>query len=460
MTYNALTCRLARRGLFRIHPGLERIQSVLAWLGNPHDAVKSIHVAGTNGKGSVAAGLESVLRHAGFRTGLYTSPHLWDLRERIQINRCPLGINAFGKTAQVIFAAERRAGLSLTYFEFLTVMAFVHFAREAVDVMIIETGMGGRWDATNVIQQPALTVITSVGLDHTQWLGRTESAIAREKAGIIKQGVPVISGARGPAGRVVARYAHAGRSPLRQIDSDFTAEGESVDWRRAFQTIRYAGWASGERVIDFGLLGCHQVDNAALILAGVDELNLQGWKIAPSAIETGLAQVSWPGRFQLLPSDSGPTVLFDGAHNPPAIQRLLETLNSSPWQGTPKLFIFGVYRDKDYRRMVSLIQPHAGRILACTLPGPRSLPAKKIAAALGKNNSSIHIVRDPRKALQLALQSSGKKDLIVVTGSLALVGMLLHDGTLNRTPHSRFARTLPLKRGEVNNCDQVLCLDP
>ena len=228
-----------------------------------------------------------MLRHAGLRTGLYTSPHLWDVRERIQIDRHPMSIAKFEDAAQRrVFAAEHQAGFALTYFEFLTAMAFVIFARATVDVAIIETGMGGRWDATNVVAHPELTLITSIGLDHTQWLGRTETLIAREKAGILKKGCSLISGVRGDASRVIQREARKRQAPIYRIDQAFHAETNrgGLGARHSVDCLH--------RIIpavtnDFKqrLIGRHQADNAAMVLLALEILRKKGWTIPESACD-------------------------------------------------------------------------------------------------------------------------------------------------------------------------------
>jgi dihydrofolate synthase/folylpolyglutamate synthase len=423
MDYADLMARLTRRGLFHIKPGLERVHRVLLALGDPQNALKTIHIAGTNGKGSVAAYLESMLRHSGLRTGLYTSPHLWDVRERIQINRKPISATKFWEVGQRVLNAESQTGVSLTYFEFLTVMAFLTFQQDRVEAAVIEAGMGGRWDATNVLAQPALTAITSIGLDHMKWLGRTEEAIAREKSGIIKPGVPLVCGARGVAARVMENATSAKKSQLFQIDKQFHAETQSVDWRKR-QRITYTGITGHRRSVDLGLLGTHQTDNAAVALAGLEILQKNGWAISDSAVARGMAEANWPGRFQLMRTPEGRLILFDGAHNPPALERLLSTLDESPWARSCKTFVFGVYRDKDYKRMLKRLRPHAVQIIACTMPGKRALPAQAAAEAM-RSFGSVRTISDPHRALQTALETSDPTDLVVVTGSLTLVGILL-----------------------------------
>jgi dihydrofolate synthase/folylpolyglutamate synthase len=423
MDYPALIERLSHRGLFHIKPGLERIRQVLQALGNPQERYPVIHIAGTNGKGSVAASLESILRQSGLKTALYTSPHLIDVRERIQINRQSIGIASFWETAQSVFEAERTAGCTLTYFEFLTAMAFESFSRAGVGVAVIEAGMGGRWDATNVTQKPQLAIITSVGLDHTQWLGKTESAIAREKAGIIKPGVPLVMGVRGPAAKVVAETARKQTAAVYAMGSDFAAVAGEVDWEKHLQTVRYQSRLSGTRDLKTALLGGYQIENAAITFAAIEVLSKIGWAIAPAAVLRGLEQVQWPGRFHFQRSPQGPTVLLDGAHNPPAIKSLLDAIAHSPWKQTRTIFVFSVYRDKDYQRMLKLIRPAAAQVVICGLTGTRALAPRQIAKTLPAN--LVRIVADPHKALQTARSLAGPNGLVVATGSLSLIGLLL-----------------------------------
>jgi dihydrofolate synthase/folylpolyglutamate synthase len=430
MSDTALHKQLIRRGLFRIKPGLQRVRAICTALGNPQNAVPVIHIAGTNGKGSVAACLESILRHAGYRTGLYISPHLRDVRERIQIDRRPITGARFDALAERLLQAEREADLTLTYFEFLTVMAYQAFADSQVDVAVVETGMGGRWDATNIVSHPILTMITSIGLDHTQWLGPTESAIATEKAGILKPKAPLVSGVRGTGAAVIRVAANRLGIAYLEIDKDFKAATDKIVWHLGRQTVRYKSKAQTCR-FETALLGNYQADNVGVTLAGIELLNQQGWVIADDAIREGLANVSWPGRFELSSADSGVRILFDGAHNPPAMKRFLNSLQESPWRDVPKIFVFGVYRDKDYVSLLRLIEPHADRILFCSLSGSRTLPARDAAAAWTKSGGRI--VNDPATALQTAIHIAKREELIVVTGSLALVGQL-HRQPVKRVP--------------------------
>lgn len=421
--YRTLIDQLARRGQFRIHPGLDRITTVLQELGQPHQTLKTLHIAGTNGKGSVAAYLESVLRHAGFRTALYTSPHLRDVRERIQISGHPLAESLFLETAHRILEAEKKTEQTLTYFEFLTALAFCVFKDHAVDIAVIETGLGGRWDATNVLERPEAAVITSIGLDHTQWLGKTEVAIAHEKAGIIKPAVPVISGVRGSASSVIESEAHTRQAPLLRIDCDFRASPIQVDWKAGIQKLLYTA-PSIEFALQVGLLGSYQVDNAAVALTTVRTLQQKGWKITETAIQKGFRNVQWPGRFQWGTYQQR-NVLLDGAHNPPAMDQLFTTLKHSPWQNVPKTVVFGAYKDKDVKGMLKRLCPDTAHLVICTLPGPRGLSAKNIAALLPARHHAVELVREPRRAFERACDSAEENGVVIVTGSLSLVGQFL-----------------------------------
>jgi dihydrofolate synthase/folylpolyglutamate synthase len=305
-------------------------------------------------------------------------------------------------------------------------MAFVVFAEEPVDIAVIETGMGGRLDATNVIEPPEACVITSIGLDHTAWLGKTESAIAAEKAGIMKIGSILASGARGVAAAVIAQKARDMDVPMRQIDKDFKVDPGEIDWRSGRQQLQFSSIAGHRPAVLFGLLGGHQVDNAGLILAAIDVLIDRGWKIPDAAVHRGLIDVHWPGRFHFWPNTDKAEILFDGAHNPPAMKRFLESLTASPWKTSPKTFVFGAYQDKAYPAMLKLIEPVAKQIILCTLPGPRGLAASKALEALSRR-SKCRIVADPLKALQTARETSAVRELIVVTGSLTLTGRLLQE---------------------------------
>lgn len=426
MIQKTLLKELDRRGVFRIRPGLDAIRRVLKVLGNPQDQIPCIHVAGTNGKGSVSASLADVLQEAGYSVGLYTSPHLIDVCERIQVNRIPIK-RGFGSIYQNVVLAEKKAKTRLTHFEFLTAMAFCVFAREGVDVAVIECGLGGLWDATNVIASPLLSIITSIGLDHMQWLGKTEAEIAAQKAGIIKRGRPVISGVRGPEWHVISKAARKNRARLYQVDRDFGVQPLVTLWRKRKQMLRFRmkDGLSHEYIV--GLMGAHQADNAALVLCAVQCLNAMGQSISTEAVRHGLENVYWPGRMQMVSLPSKAPVLLDGAHNPPAMNRLLDTLAQSPYQKVHKTVVFSAYRDKDTKTLGKLVGRFAETIYLCRLPGKRAASPSQLSAGFDHAGQRVIHCQSPRDALHRAILSTPEKGLVIVTGSLALIGTALQD---------------------------------
>ena len=421
MTCSDFLKTLNARGMFRIHPSLDRISRVLNELGNPQESWPSVHVAGTNGKGSVAKGLESVLRAGGYRTGLYTSPHLVDLRERIQVNGKPV-IQDFLKIAQDVMKAEKKARTPLTHFELLTAMSFLTFARQKVDIAIVECGLGGLWDATNVLAHPMASIITSIGLDHMEWLGKNERAIAAQKAGIIKAHGYVISGVRGSGQEAIIRRAREKDATLIQLDQDFTSEGLTTSWRTGIQTLRFQFQRESPEIVPFGLLGSHQIDNAALILAGLRHLRQAGWVVPTPRRDQAMQDIQWPGRLQILHRKNVATLLLDGAHNPHALKKVLQSIESSIFRNSRKTFVFSAFKDKEYRTMARMILPMAADIYLCPLPGPRGASLAQLHAALAGVRVPVRKLSSAGQALAQALQGTPRDGLIIVTGSLSLVG--------------------------------------
>ncbi len=413
------------RGLFRIKPGLERMRGVLESLGNPQDRLRALHIAGTNGKGSVAAFLESVLRNSGYRTGLTISPHLMDIHERIQINREPISPTDFSRLARRLKNAEKITKTRLTYFEFFIAAAFLAFEHFKVDIAIVECGMGGLWDATNVLSRTEVSLITSIGLDHTHWLGKTEAAIVEQKAGIIKSGGLVISGVRGQGRAVLDRMAREKRARLLQIDRDFSAHPLGTDWNAGRQKLHFQMGSESSLEVTAGLLGLHQVDNTAVALAALIELRSIGWKIAQESIQKGLRDVVWPGRFQIIPGHGRASMLLDGAHNPHAMRRVLQTLQESTWKNLPKTFIFSAFKDKDIEAMASMITPMTSQLFLCPLSGSRSSSLKQLRRAFSSFSRPMVACSNAEEALKRAVESTPSDGLIVVTGSFALVGEML-----------------------------------
>ncbi|MBI4348222.1 MAG: bifunctional folylpolyglutamate synthase/dihydrofolate synthase [Elusimicrobia bacterium] len=406
----ALNARQETRMVF----GLARVRRVLARLGDPQEAFASIHVAGTNGKGSVCAMLDSILRAAGHRVGLYTSPHLHDVRERIRVGGGLVSRPAFARAVWDVLAAETEP---LTYFELVTAAAFVHFRRAGVRLAVLETGLGGRLDATNVVRRPLACVIPSIDFDHTDWLGRSLAQIAREKAGILKPGAPAFTAEVKPAALRALRSAASRRSvSLSALPSRTGWRLLGVDWDRGRQRV---GTPEGRRA-ELGLLGEVQLRNAALAREALRPVEAAGFGIGERAFLRGLERVRWPGRFEVLRLGRR-RVILDGAHNPQAMDRFCRTLAASPWAGSRKLFVVGVLRDKDTRAIARRLAPLVSHAIAVEPPSPRALGAGELASQLlaAKPRARVTALRRPQDALD-AWRRSGAPVACVV-GSFYLV---------------------------------------
>jgi len=381
--------------------GLETITALLDAMGRPDRAYRSIHVAGTNGKGSTCAMIESGLRAAGFRTGLYTSPHLSEPTERIRINGVQVSAAQFAaafdhvhRIADPLFEAHP------TYFETVTAMAFHLFREEQIEWAVVEVGLGGRLDATNAIR-PDLTVITPVDFDHEAWLGSSLDAIAGEKAGILKPGVPLVLAAQhGEARARILREAQAKGVPVledRAAGPVFTPEGCSFDW-------------NGLR-IEYGLAGDHQVQNA--ITAAV-ALHHSG--VPPAAIQSGLRTVSWPGRLERV--SRNPDVILDGAHNPAGVRALAAYIRR--WCADRRVWlVYGTMRDKSIEEIGDMLSPVVTEVILTAPDSPRALRPEAVAEIF--DHPSVRIAPDLRGALSLTAAAS-PQDVIFITGSLFLVG--------------------------------------
>ncbi len=384
--------------------GLERTQTAVKLRNSPERDLDFVHIAGTNGKGSVAAMMESVLRHAGYRTGKFSSPHLHRYVERVQIDGRPLSEAETARRLEALRADSRLS--ALTFFEYTTLMAFEAFRDAACDIVLLEVGLGGRLDSTNVVT-PAVSVITNIGLEHQRILGDTLARIAKEKAGIIKPGVPVIVGARdASARRVISARAKKLRAPLSLIGRDFDASWSDD---RLHARVGKHRWDS----LRLGLSGIYQGDNAACALAALMKLESQGFELDEADVRKGLARTRWPGRLEW--HKSKPAFLFDAAHNADGCERLAEYLETIDWTG-PVILLFGAMRDKDHRRMLAAFDEHVtSRVYAA--------PTMDRAAA-GKKFSEIRqgrVARSVAQALQLAQDKAGPDGLVVVAGSIFLV---------------------------------------
>ncbi len=404
MTYDEAIHFLYDLQLFGTKLGLENTRRLAALAGNPHERLRFIHVAGTNGKGSTCAMLESIYRAAGLRVGLFTSPHLVSFRERIQVNRASVS-----EPDVVRQVSEVRALLegfppehSPTFFEVVTVMALRHFAEQHCDLVIWETGMGGRLDATNIVT-PLASVITNIAFDHQQWLGDLLSKIAAEKAGIIKAGVPVLTAADAPEALAVIRAA-AGMagSALTEVARD-AAQHPPLDR------------------IELPLPGEHQRRNAALALAVVRAMQPQ-MPVSEDTLRKGLAAVRWAGRFQLLRRPGGKLDLLDGAHNRAGTEALAATLDQHFPERQPAL-ILGVLRDKDWRSMCHILAPHAQSIILVPVHSNRSAPPEELFGACAEGHPGARVT--VCHSLAEALRVTEAEPFRLITGSLYLVGEAL-----------------------------------
>ena len=391
---------------------LERVALALKNLGDPQARFVSVHIAGTNGKGSVAAMLHAMLDAAGHRVGLYTSPHLVSFTERIRVGATAISEEDVVALAREIHSAATLRGIELTFFEFVTVMAFLHFARCAADVAVVEVGLGGRLDATNVLE-PAVGVITTIGLDHQEFLGDTIASIAREKGGIMKPGCPVIIGnVYGEARGVLAAMAAAVGAPALWLGQDFFRSTEG--------SLRYSGFGGALENLVLPLRGRHQRDNAATAIAAAMQLR-EHFFIPDAAIQRGMAQVRWPGRLDVV--HEHPLVVLDGAHNADGVAALVRELPAIVG-GRDVHLLFGVMRDKRWQPMVEMLAPHAaGVTLAPTLRRRGENP--EVLAKAFAPHCPVSIAASPQQGLRDLLRTTGEDGAILVTGSLFLVGEIL-----------------------------------
>jgi dihydrofolate synthase / folylpolyglutamate synthase len=409
--------------------GLDNISLLAEALGQPHLSVPCVHIAGTNGKGSTAAMLESILRAAGIRTGLYTSPHLETINERIRINGQNIADDDFAaawekvhSTIEILMASGKLAAHP-TFFECITAMAFVTFASRPVQFAIYEVGLGGRLDATNIVI-PEVAIITAIDFDHENYLGHSIELIAAEKAGIIKPGALVVSASERPEARAVIQEQSAKmKARLIEIDSAFSLEDRqnSAGVYRATAVSTDPNNKLKLRLTPT-LPGGFQLRNALTAATASTLLASRGFPVAPSAIERGIASANWPGRLECLAEN--PALYLDGTHNPSGARELLKF-----WQenfATSKIYlVYGAMRDKAVDEIAGLLFPHAEAVILTEPRQPRAISAPLLAEMVGHHARMAEIVRDPAAALERALELARPGDAVFATGSLYLVGDLL-----------------------------------
>jgi len=402
---------------------LSRMRSLLAKLGNPQDRFRSVHIAGTKGKGSTCAMTASMLEACGYKVGLYTSPHLTDIRERIQINGRMISEEDFARMARAVERAAGRMKTVPTFFDALTAMAFRYFAEQQVDIAVVETGLGGRLDSTNVLK-PEVTAITSISMDHMHLLGNTLAKIAEEKAGIFKTGVPALTVVQDPAVEQVLRAA------AQRVSAPFDVCGRTIEFSYRFESSRMHG--PQNRVclttpnsrfehIPVPLLGEHQALNCGLALAIIDRLKMRGFsRITDAKAIEGLARTRLPGRLEIIATN--PRVVVDGAHNAASIDAMMRAIGQHiPYDSM--IVIFGCCADKDIPGMLQRITSGADKVIFTKIDSVRTADPEELAARyIEQYGKMAQVAPTLKDALDIAYRAATREDLICITGSFYLVG--------------------------------------
>lgn len=393
-------------------PGLSRIRALMERLGNPQDRLRFIHIAGTNGKGSTAAMLSAVLQAAGYKTGLFASPYITRFNERMRVNGKPVSDDELIELTARIRPHLAALPEAPTEFEMITAIAFLFFTEKQCDVVVLEAGLGGRLDSTNVIRAPEAVILTNIGLDHTELLGDTIEKIACEKAAIIKKGTSVVLSAQDEAVvRIVGERCEEEEAPLVVTDPEqwrliAADDGLTFDYRQ-------------RKGLRLRLFGAYQIQNAAAVLDAIDTLIKKGFCIEENAIREGLAGVAWLGRFELL--HRAPTVILDGAHNPDGMAALAKSLQLH-FPAQRIVFVMGALMDKDYRHMIQVLVPLAARFITVTPDNARALPSTALRQAIqAAFDGEVADAGDVKNGLDLMLRLCGEGDVACVCGSLYMV---------------------------------------
>ncbi len=434
MTYQEALDYLTSLGRFGIKLGLERTEALLHELGDPQDLFQGVHVAGTNGKGSVCAMVAGVLQAAGYRVGLMPKPHLISYTERIQVDQRPIAEADFAALLTELQPVINKVASELgppTEFEILTSAALYFFARAGIDLLVCEVGLGGRLDSTNVLDL-GVSVITNIALDHTQHLGSTLEAIAAEKAGILKPDSLAITGAQPPALAVIEAKARDQQIPLLRLGQEIEVAAIDKDWAGVQATITTP--AGTYRDLRIPLLGLHQADNAALAVASIDALRSRGWDISDGALRDGLARTHWPGRLEVI--DRNPIVLVDGAHNPAGLERSLAAVQKLA-KGRPLVIVFGAMRDKDLPSMLALLQSVNVPVIFSRIDWHRAAPPTALAKQFSGQSETAE---SSAEALSRAREKAGRDGIVFVCGSLYLVGEVI---AWDRDQATRKGRRVP-----------------
>lgn len=420
MTYEEARAFIEETGSCGYRLGLDCIREMLHRLGNPQDSLRFIHIAGTNGKGSVLAYISTVLTEAGYRVGRYSSPAIFCYEERFQVDEKNISREDLARiTARIKKVGQEMVKYGLlhpTCFEVETVLAFLYFWEQQCDLVVLETGMGGLTDATNVVETTLVSVLTSISMDHMGFLGDTLGEIAAMKAGIIKPKTAVVSACQEPEAERVIQAACEERScTCRQMEPEKLQDVRGGLRKQIFSYKQYAE-------LEIPLAGVHQIANAALALEALESLQELGYPVSEEALRRGLARTVWKGRFTVVEEE--PLLILDGAHNRDAADRLRESLKLY-FPDRRLIFIAGVLADKEYEYMASVLAPLADRIYTVMTPdNPRALPAEDLARTMGKYNSHAEAAEDLKEAVKLAKEAAQKEDVIVAFGSLSYLGAL------------------------------------
>ena len=412
MNYQEALAYLNNVEYYGSKPGLKRVGELLEKLGSPQKGMRFIHIAGTNGKGSCAAMTASILKAAGYKTGLFTSPYLYRFNERMQMNGKQIDDEVLAELVTRVKPIAEAMDDHPTVFELMTATALLWYKEEQCDAVVLEVGLGGRFDATNIIYAPEAAVIMNIGLDHTEILGDTLEQIAFEKAGILKPGTEAVLFQQGEGVTNVVRQRCAELGvPLHIADfSQIKSEFDSVYG----QSFTYKGESYA-----LPLLGAHQLKNAATVLELVEVLRHKGWKLEQSDVEHGLYAVHWPGRFELLSEE--PLFVVDGGHNPQCAETVAENLERY-FPDKRRILLLGVLRDKDYAGLTEILNRAADEYICITPESPRALPAEELAAFLSRYLKPVSVCGSIKDGVSRALDRSDEGSVVCAVGSLYSVG--------------------------------------
>lgn len=413
MTYKEALDYIHSVERFGSRPGLSRITELLEKLGEPHKDMKFVHIAGTNGKGSCAAMCASILKTAGYKTGLFTSPYIFRFNERMQINGKQIEDEVLAEVVEKVKAAADAMEDHPTEFELMTAAAMLWYKQEKCDIVVLEVGLGGRFDATNIIDSPEVAIIMNIGLDHVSVLGDNVEQIAFEKSGIIKPGCDVVLYQQDEAvSEVIRRRCDEEAAKLHIADFDAI--------KPEFDSLMGQSFKYRDEIYALPLLGSHQLKNAAVVLETVEVLRARGWKLEQSDVEHGVYAVSWPGRFELINDE--PEFIVDGGHNPQCAQSVRDNLLHY-FPGVHRVLLVGVLKDKDFESLADILDEAADEYVCISPNNPRALPAGELAASLEKYGKKVSVCDSIEDGVETAMDiAAARNGMVCAVGSLYSVG--------------------------------------